>query len=82
MGYKEADLVFKTPKSPTGMHITTRPTMHEILRQQRLNYATFTRQFQAKTPLRNAAEASCASAPTASSRLQAKLPPENTLPYH
>ena len=25
-----ADIVFKTPDSPTGMHITTRPTMHEI----------------------------------------------------
>lgn len=27
----KADIVFKTPKSPTGMHITVRPTMHEIL---------------------------------------------------
>ncbi len=32
------------------MHITTRPTMHEILRQQRLNYAALPSQFRVKTP--------------------------------
>jgi len=41
IGNMKADIVFKTPESPTGMHITVRPTMHEILRQRRLDYATF-----------------------------------------
>ena len=50
IGYREADLVFKTPQNPTGMHITTRPTMHEILRQRRLNYAALSSQFRVKTP--------------------------------
>lgn len=42
----EADIVFKTPDSPTGMHITTRPTIYEILRQRRLDYAAFSSQFE------------------------------------
>lgn len=60
-----ADIVFKTPDSLTGMHITTRPTMHEILRQRRLDYAAFTSQFRAKSPVR-----------TPTSDLQAKSYPE------
>ncbi len=33
------------------MHIITQSTMHEILHQQRLNYAALLSQFQVKTPL-------------------------------
>lgn len=40
-----ANIVFKTLDSPTGMHITTRPIMHEIPHQRRLNYAAFMSQF-------------------------------------
>jgi len=54
----EDDIVFKTPESPTGMHITIQPTMHEIIRQQRLYYST---------------RASSASTAITSSRLRAKL---------
>ncbi len=46
-----ADIVFKTPKSPTRMHITVRPPMHEVLRQRRLDYAAVSSQFRAKSQL-------------------------------
>lgn len=47
--YKKTDLVFKTLSNSINMHITTCFTMHEILCQRRLNYTTFTHQFQVTT---------------------------------
>jgi len=77
----KADIVFKTPESSMGMHITVRPIMHRILQQRRLNYAASLSQFQAKTPPIHAVKASSASEPIASSCLQAKLLPKFTSPY-
>lgn len=45
IGYREADLVFKKPQNPTGVHITARQPMHEVLRQRRVDYAMFSSQF-------------------------------------
>jgi len=83
IGYREADIVFKIPQNPTGMHITVRPTMHEILHQRRLDYAAFSSQFRAKSStLHVEAPPQLAKSPlsTSMSSLQANFLPETTPP--
>lgn len=59
------------------MHITVRPTMHEIHQQRRLDYAAFSSQFRART------SPQLVKSPviTPESNLQAKLPVKSAPPY-